>query len=68
MKNNGDVDQYYIENHHEPLVSRAIFDVVQELVERRLLYTKRTRYTEDDLDLLDRAKKLAAQEYGMEAV
>lgn len=68
MKNHGDVDQYYIENHHEPLVSRAIFDVVQELVERRLLYTKRTRYTEDDLDLLDRAKKLAAQEYGTEAV
>ena len=35
IKNNGQSAQFYIEDHHEPIVSRAIFDRVQQRYERR---------------------------------
>lgn len=35
IKNNGQSTQFYIEDHHEPIVSRAIFDRVQQRLERR---------------------------------
>ncbi len=34
-KNKGEVTQYYIENNHEGIVSREIFDMVQEEMQRR---------------------------------
>jgi len=34
-KNYGEVPQYYVENNHEPIVSRELFDTVQALREKR---------------------------------
>jgi len=35
LKNNGEVPQYYVENNHEPIVSREIFEKVQAMVEKK---------------------------------
>ena len=34
-KNNGELQQYFIEGHHEPIISSALFDMVQTEMERR---------------------------------
>lgn len=36
VKNNGEVEQYYLPNHHAPIVDREIFDLAQETIEVRL--------------------------------
>lgn len=61
-KNRGNVDQYYIEGHHEGLVSRAVFDAVQTLIARRLLVTGRRRFSEEDLLVLGRARAIGEAE------
>lgn len=35
VHNYGEQDMYYIENHHEPIISREIFDKVQEIMNKR---------------------------------
>ena len=35
VKNNGEVQQYYISGHHEPIVSPEIFDMAQRELDRR---------------------------------
>ena len=35
VANNGERNQYFIENHHEPIVSRETFEAVQRELERR---------------------------------
>ena len=35
VKNKGEVTQYYIENNHEGIVSRKVFDMVQKELQRR---------------------------------
>jgi hypothetical protein len=35
IKNNGEVPQYYVENNHEAIVQRALFEKVQALMEQR---------------------------------
>ena len=32
VKNTGQVDQYYLEQHHEPMVSPEVFDTVQNYI------------------------------------
>lgn len=64
VKNKGIVDQFFIEEHHEPLVSHAVFDIVQELVMRHLLYASKTIYSEEDELLRERAAIIANQEMG----
>ena len=49
-KNKGEVTQYYIENNHEGIVSREIFDMVQEEMQRRAnLYSSKStsRYSSE---------------------
>ena len=42
-RNKGEVAQYYIENNHEGIVSREIFDMVQDEIQRRAsLYSSKT--------------------------
>lgn len=42
-KNKGEVAQYYIENNHEGIVSREVFDMVQDEIQRRAnLYSSKT--------------------------
>lgn len=68
-RNCGDVDQYFIENHHAPLVSREVFQVVQQLVVGRLLVTgRRKELSDSEVFLLARAGVLAGREFGREAV
>lgn len=35
VKNNGEVTSYYVENHHEGIVSKEIFNLTQKLLEER---------------------------------
>lgn len=35
VKNYGEEDMYYIDNHHEPIISPEIFDKAQEILEKR---------------------------------
>ena len=47
-KNKGEVTQYYIENNHEGIVSREVFDMVQDELQRRAsLYSSKnpSRYS-----------------------
>lgn len=48
VKNNGERDQYYIEEHHEPIVSREIHERVKELVRRGLLRSGRVNFTAEE--------------------
>lgn len=40
-KNTGEVPQYYIENHHEGIISRNVFDAVQVEIKKRSQENKR---------------------------
>ncbi len=53
LVNHGERDQYYIEGHHEAIVDREVFARVQELVKRRLLWSGRKTFTQEDLDFLN---------------
>lgn len=33
--NNGELDQYYMKNHHEPIISHEVFDKAEALIEQR---------------------------------
>lgn len=35
VRNYGEEDQYYIKNHHEPIIDRETFDRVQEIIKER---------------------------------
>lgn len=35
VKNYGEEDMYYIDNHHEPIISAEVFDKAQEILEKR---------------------------------
>ena len=35
VKNNGEIPQYYVENHHEPIIDPKDFEIVQEEIKRR---------------------------------
>ena len=62
IKNRGQVDQTLIEGHHEALVSRELYDVVQELLDHVTLGGHRSRFSEEEREIMDRAMKLAARE------
>lgn len=46
-KNEGEVPQYYVENNHEPIINREVFDLVQAEIARR--NGKAGRYNNDRL-------------------
>ena len=35
LDNQGEADQYYIENHHEPIISRELFEKAHEILQKR---------------------------------
>lgn len=47
VKNNGITDQFYIEQHHEPIVDKALFDAVQEYYRLGLLNARNKRKREE---------------------
>ena len=60
--NRGEVEQILIEGHHEAIVSRELFDAVQNLVEAGLLSARRTRFSQRDEELMEEAMEAAANE------
>lgn len=54
--NDGYRDRYYIEDHHEPIVSRALFEWVQSVIERGLLYATRV-YTAEEKSYLQKKEE-----------
>ncbi len=40
VKNHGQADKYYIENHHEAIISREVFEKAQEIMESRGIKNK----------------------------
>lgn len=48
VENKGFRDRYYIEEHHDPIVSRELFDRVQEIVGRGILVSNRKRTEQDE--------------------
>ena len=59
VRNNGQEEQIYIEDHHPAIVSRELFRVVGELLSRRLLISNRVTFTDDDRMLLRYAAELS---------
>lgn len=66
VKNRGYVDQFYMEGHHEPLVSRELFWGVRALIERHLLSARKSKYSEEDLRLMEYCRELAEKERNAE--
>lgn len=46
-KNNGEVTQFYIEEHHEPIVRREVFDTVLEMLRTGKLDSRATRWRKE---------------------
>jgi hypothetical protein len=62
VKNRGQKEQFLIEEHHDPLVSRELYGVVQELLDHVTLGAHRTKFSEEEDEIMARAMKLAARE------
>lgn len=61
--NRGEADQYYITDHHEAVVSHELFGCVQELLENRTLFAKRTRFSKYEEALMERSRRIAEVEF-----
>ena len=62
-KNRGEAEQFYISEHHEPIVSHELFDCVQEIIDSKLLFVHRRKFTESELQLMERGKEMAEEEF-----
>lgn len=55
VENNGLRDRYYLNGHHEGIVSKETFERVQEIISRGLLQSQR-KWTEDDIKFMKGGK------------
>lgn len=55
-KNRGQMGQFYIRGHHEPIVTGVLFADVQELLKRHLLFTGRSNFTAEEEKLMARIR------------
>lgn len=62
VKNKGYVDQILIENHHPALVSKELYEVVQELLDHQTLGGHRRKFSEEEREIMERAMRLAVKE------
>ena len=62
VKNKGHVGQILLEGHHEAIVSRELFDVVQKLIKAGLLSARKSIFSDEDVALMKEAMGLAAAE------
>ena len=46
VKNNGQMEQYYLEEHHEPIVQPDVFDTIQDYIKQGYLNGHHTRIRE----------------------
>lgn len=61
-RNKGYVDQILIEEHHPPLVSKNLYDIVQELLNNSSLGERRVKFSYTELKIMKKAKVIAAKE------
>lgn len=66
-KNRGEREQYYLEEHHTPLIPPEVFDHVQRLLESKTLWENRRNVSPEQRALLEEGKRLC-EEYGLYAV
>ena len=66
-KNRGEREQYYLEEHHTPLIPPEVFDHVQKLLESTALWENRRNVSPEQRALLEEGKRLS-EEYGLYAV
>lgn len=62
VENKGHVDQYLIQGHHPALVSNELFEIVQQLVQHRILRTGRSNFYPFEREIMDKAKRIARKE------
>ncbi|MBR1658550.1 MAG: recombinase family protein [Synergistaceae bacterium] len=56
VRNKGQVDQILIQGHHEAIIHRDLFDVVQELIKYGLLSATRRKFSDTEFAIMDRAR------------
>lgn len=61
VRNEGQAEQIYIEDHHPAIVGRELFKVVGEIVERGLLRANHLYLTEEENDLIQYATELSCK-------
>ena len=62
-KNRGYADQFYIEAHHPAIVSRDLFEHVGQLIERTILYSFRSNFTEDEVAFMQECMEVTHREF-----
>ena len=62
VKNQGYVEQIKIEGHHEAIIGRDLFDIVQKLVSAGVLSAVRTNFSKNENYIMERAIEVAAKE------
>ena len=62
IQNKGHEDQILIQEHHPALVSHELHEIVQMLLRGRLLDSFRCNFYQEELDLMEKAKRIAARE------
>ena len=69
VRNRGQVEQFYIEEHHAPIIEPQIFDTVQEYMKQGLLNGRhrqiRAAWFRNNPEILERRKSLM-ENYGVE--
>lgn len=63
FKNKGQVEQFYIKGHHEPLVSEEIFDIVQLITKNGTLRGYRKKFKDEEISLMNKARILSDNEW-----
>ena len=56
VRNKGQVDQILIQGHHEAIIHRDLFDVVQELLKYGLLSATRRRFNDTEFAIMEKAR------------
>ena len=56
VRNKGQVDQILIQGHHEAIIHRELFDVVQELIKYGLLSATSRKFSDTEFAIMDRAR------------
>ena len=57
IKNNGQQPQYYLENHHPPIVSRELFESVNDMIHRNMLSSRKKYWTQEEAAIVERAQR-----------
>ncbi|MCR5295710.1 MAG: recombinase family protein [Lachnospiraceae bacterium] len=65
VKNRGEVNRVLIEGHHQAIVSKELYDAVQELLDHRTLGGHRRNFSSKEKEIMERAMAAAVKEAGL---